>query len=98
AASGKKIIFVIAAGIGVKDDFLAGSGGRRNKNHGEKEQEEEESNVAGCSGQTAYRCATSSGVGTREQPNFLGQFPFGHTAPRTACCSSLQKQTPRQDW
>jgi hypothetical protein len=27
-----------------------------------------------------------------------GGQPPGHTAPRTACCSSLQKQTPRQNW
>src|SRR6266850_213756 len=69
---------VIGAGIGVKNDFLAGGGGRRNKNHGDKKQEEEESGVAGCSGQTAYRCVTSSGARMRKRPSLFGRFPIGH--------------------
>src|SRR5882724_4880590 len=42
---------VIAAGVGVKNDFLAGGVVRRNLNHREKEEEPE---GAACSAQTAY--------------------------------------------
>jgi hypothetical protein len=50
--------------------------------------------VAACREQSACSGETSDRAGTTARPNFLGRFSIGHTAPRTACCSSLQKQPP----
>jgi hypothetical protein len=37
---------------------------------------------------------TSGRAGAKESADFFRRFPIGHAATRTACCSSLQKQTP----